>query len=392
MTSLSFVVPVLLGGQRLPNKNLLLLDGQPLCSYVINTLSKVVDSSSIYLSYEDEIVRQAIQRTEPSPDINYLKRDPARGGSACTMNTVASNCNGNRCQVHDHYLYDICKFLDTDWIIQVHTTSPLISEQTITSFIDHVSRSSADQILSVVSTQKECFISNNPVNFDYSVKTPTQALDPLQTVCWAITAWRRLSFIQAFENLESPSYLNNIEFFEVPSSESDDIDTLEEFNEVDIKIRGQRLSHKNRKPIYFDSKITGIERELEKLLQQDGSAIDSNALRDTYGHITLLDIINLMGKNSSWSYPVMVDGQDQACLIQQIKGDKCRNHYHLTKSEFWCVLQGEFQWIMPNQTITVKSGEFMRLRPGQIHTIMCVSDTPGIRFAMGGFNMEHIYV
>ena len=88
----------------------------------------------------------------------------------------------------------------------------------------------------------------------------------------------------------------------------------------------------------------------------------------------------------------MVYGQDQACIIQQQKGESCRNHYHITKSEFWVVLQGEFEWILNDKNIKVKKGEFMRLRPGEVHTIKCISAEPGIRFAMGGKYMEHIYV
>ena len=99
-----------------------------------------------------------------------------------------------------------------------------------------------------------------------------------------------------------------------------------------------------------------------------------------------------MGADKSWSYPIMVFGQDQACVIQQQNGEACRNHYHITKAEFWIVMQGEFEWILEDRNIKVKKGEFMRLRPGEVHTIKCISEEPGIRFAMGGIFMEHIYV
>ena len=55
-------------------------------------------------------------------------------------------------------------------------------------------------------------------------------------------------------------------------------------------------------------------------------------------------------------------------------------------------MQGEFEWILKDRNIKVKKGEFMRLRPGEVHTIKCISEEPGIRFAMGGIFMEHIYV
>ena len=34
MSSIGIVIPILLGGSRLRNKNIALIDGQPLCTYV----------------------------------------------------------------------------------------------------------------------------------------------------------------------------------------------------------------------------------------------------------------------------------------------------------------------------------------------------------------------
>ena len=99
-----------------------------------------------------------------------------------------------------------------------------------------------------------------------------------------------------------------------------------------------------------------------------------------------------MGAKSSWSYPFVINGQDQVCLIQQIKNDSCRRHHHITKAEFWIVLRGEFQWQIKNEKINVKEGEIIRLVPGETHVITCKSEEPGIRLAMGGAGMEHIYV
>ena len=79
-------------------------------------------------------------------------------------------------------------------------------------------------------------------------------------------------------------------------------------------------------------------------------------------------------------------------MIQQIKGESCRRHHHITKAEFWVVLKGSFVWRIKNKTIVVKKGEIIRLLPGETHVITCVSESPGIRLAMGAAGMEHIYV
>lgn len=395
MKSIAVIIPILLGGSRLKDKNLALIDGQPLCTYVINTVSKVFDPKDIYVLYEDQIIINCIKRTEPYPKVNFIKRDPKRGGSQCLMKSISANCDGNRCQVHDHYLQDIFEKLEYEWIVQMHTTSPLISENTVKKFIEFTKSSKKNMVHSVVPFKKESLIENNPINFSLDKKTPTQDLKPIDVSCWSLTGWRRNTFLDKIQENKSPSFDENIETFSIPFEESIDIDTFDEFKFAENLLRGKRLGrdYKNKEDIlYFEEKIIGIERDLQKLLTSDGSSLDEEALNSLFGKTSISTIVNKMGSQKSWSFPIMVDGQDQACLIQQLNGEACRNHYHITKSEFWVVLQGEFEWILENKNIKVKKGEFMRLRPGEIHTIRCISEEPGIRFAMGGKFMEHIYV
>lgn len=395
MPSVGIIIPILLGGSRLKNKNIALIDGQPLCTYVVNTVSSVFDNKHIHILYEEDLVPKCIKRTEPYPSVRFLKRDPTRGGSNCKMHTYSAQCNGERCQVHDHYLEDVFEGMEYDWIIQIHTTSPLISGKTIKSFIEFTKNSKKNMVHSVVPFKKESLFSNKPINFSLNKKTPTQDLKPIDVSCWSLTAWKRNEFLKKIKDNKSPSFDENLDIFSIPFEESIDIDTLEEFQLAENILRGRRLGDKylNKEDIlYFEDKIIGIERDLQKLLNSDGSAIDDEALNNLFGKTSINEIIEKMGSNKSWSFPIMVYGQDQACIIQQQKGESCRNHYHITKSEFWVVLQGEFEWILNDKNIKVKKGEFMRLRPGEVHTIKCISAEPGIRFAMGGKYMEHIYV
>ena len=395
MSSIGIVIPILLGGSRLRNKNIALIDGQPLCTYVINTVSTVCNPKDINILYEQDLVVNSIKRTEPYPQINFLKRNPHRGGSNCTMETISSKCSGERCQVHDHYLQDIFEKLEYDWIIQIHTTSPLLSRETVIDFIEYTKKSTKNMIHSVVKFKKESLISNVPINFSLDKKTPTQDLNPVDISCWALTAWKRDVFLKKIKENKSPSFDKNMDTFPIPFPESIDIDTFEEFQLAENILRGKRLGEQYSSKndiLYFKENILGIERDLQRLLSSDGSAINTGALNNLFGKISIEEIVERMGADKSWSYPIMVFGQDQACVIQQQNGEACRNHYHITKAEFWIVMQGEFEWILEDRNIKVKKGEFMRLRPGEVHTIKCISEEPGIRFAMGGIFMEHIYV
>ncbi len=65
MPSVGIIIPILLGGSRLKNKNIALIDGQPLCTYVVNTVSSVFDNKHIHILYEEDLVPKCIKRTEP---------------------------------------------------------------------------------------------------------------------------------------------------------------------------------------------------------------------------------------------------------------------------------------------------------------------------------------
>ena len=92
--------------------------------------------------------------------------------------------------------------------------------------------------------------------------------------------------LKKIKDNKSPSFDENLDIFSIPFEESIDIDTLEEFQLAENILRGRRLGDKylNKEDIlYFEDKIIGIERDLLKLLNSDGSAIDDEALNNLFG-------------------------------------------------------------------------------------------------------------
>lgn len=63
------VVPIKLNNERFPNKNIALLNGKPLCTYLLNTLSNI-EGLETYVYCSDESITQYL------PDnIKFFKRD-----------------------------------------------------------------------------------------------------------------------------------------------------------------------------------------------------------------------------------------------------------------------------------------------------------------------------
>jgi len=382
----AIVIPALSGGQRLKNKNLILVDGEPLCSYVIRAAKKVVDGDKIFLN-TDIMELASVAKFH---NIEFYERSPNRGGSLCTMHNNSSKCNKQRCQVHDHFLYDFMKNVESDYVVQIHTTSPLLTPETIQKFINFCDQNEYDSVFTILKTNKETFYNSKPINFSLKEKTPTQNLIPLEEICWAITAWKREEFLLSYEKQESPTFLGNMGFFILDNKiEAIDVDSLE-----DLYIAEACLSHKKRlknlAKHYYNSNISTIERDLKDLINKDGCSM-SQKLTHNKRKNNIVEALETMGEGS-WCYPVIMTDNDQACFIQQVPGEGCRWHSHPTKDEFWIVMKGEFLFEFEGeQPIIAKKGDVIFAEKALNHRITCISDTPAIRFACGETYMSHIY-
>ena len=125
------VIPVALGSKRIKDKNLLLVDGEPLIHYVLRAAIESNAFDEIYVDSEHDVFESIAK----SHNVKFRKRPKDKGGSECYMCNISSNCNGTRCQIHDHYLYSFMTSINADYVVQIHTTSPLITSKTISNFV-----------------------------------------------------------------------------------------------------------------------------------------------------------------------------------------------------------------------------------------------------------------
>lgn len=173
--SIVAVVPMLSESSRIPNKNTLLVDGEPLAFYIIKACKKADVFDEIYINSSDDLFR----RYADLLDVEFYERDSTRGGHKCTMSTVSKTCKGERCPIHDHFLYDFMKSVDADYVVQAHTTSPTVTSITIEDFVDELEGKEA--LFTARAHQIESFL-GGAVNFEPGKKTPSQELDPAITL------------------------------------------------------------------------------------------------------------------------------------------------------------------------------------------------------------------
>ena len=384
------IIPVLLGSTRIPDKNLILVDGRPMVFYAARACRESGVFDEIYISSEHSIFEQMASTL----GVRFYSRSPERGGSSCRMQNKSRQCNGDRCQTHDHYLYDFIKAHESDYLVQVHTTSPLLHPETISDFTQKLGEGAYDSLFSIDERSTETFIDGSPVNFSLSKKTPTQSLKPVQMITWALSGWKAESFVESYDlnnpDDAGPTFCGETGVFPIDRIQALDADTWDDLYliEATLQYRRQQGSPGTHK---YREDTTSIEHDVQKALKEDG-VVKFVGGEANQMHRNIDDIKQRMG-NAPWIYMLVYSGKDQIGLICQQPGEGARKHCHVTHDEWWIVLEGEFEWSLEDGTVIhATESDVVCLPKGTVHSIVCTGDKPGIRIACGARDMDHIYV
>lgn len=384
------LIPVLLGSTRIPDKNLLMIDGEPMSFYVARACQQAQVFDAIYLNSEHDIVGQMARQL----GVEFYRRNPERGGSACRMQSLSRQCRGERCQTHDHFLADFMEQAGPACVALIHTTSPLLRAETIRGFMTTLERERYDSLLSVEERCTETFYDGRPLNFSLSRKRPTQTLTPAQLVTWAISGWNSVRFLEAYRRADpdepGPTFCGKTGVFPLNRIEALDADTPDELYMIEACLQHRRQQERPGQ-FQFSDQVTGIERCLHELIARDGVARFEGAGANT--RLSNLDAIKQRMGPAPWLYLLVYSPTDQIALICQRPGEGARRHCHVTHAEWWIVLEGAFEWRLGDGTVIGgREGDVVSLPRGMTHEIVCVSDTPGLRLACGARDMEHVYV
>jgi CMP-N-acetylneuraminic acid synthetase/quercetin dioxygenase-like cupin family protein len=384
------MIPVLLGSTRIPGKNLILVDGHPLISYVVRACQESGMFDEIYINSENELFRQIAQML----GVSFYQRQPQRGGSACEMSNKSRQCQSVRCQTHDHFLFDIMEKLGPCNMAMVHTTSPLVRPETIKSFMDLLEKDGYDSLFSVEQRFVESRFDGQPLNYSTGVKAPTQTLQPIQMLTWGLSAWKTQSFMDSYlrddPNESGPTFCGKTGVFPLDRIESLDADNWDDLYMVEACLQHRRQGTSPGEHRFTDD-ILSIEWKLEDLIGGDGVGKYEGAGANS--RLSNLEEIKKQMGPAPWIYVLVYNATAQIGIICQNPGEGARKHKHVTHAEWWIVLQGSFDWHCGDGTvISGKKSDVICLQPGMSHQIICTSEEPGIRLACGARDFEHIYV
>lgn len=204
------MIPARLGSKRIPKKNIRYMGDKPLIQYPIELAKTTGRFESIWINTEDEKLGQAAAAL----GVKFHKR-PAE---------LANDQATNR-----EFTYEFLQKHECDYVVMINPTSPLLREDTLRRFLDYVEENDFDTVLSVISEKEETFFGGKPLNFSLEKKINSQLLEPIETICWALTAWKRESFMKQQERGINPVFGGKIGRFAIPKDESCDLDTLEDW-------------------------------------------------------------------------------------------------------------------------------------------------------------------
>ncbi len=365
------MIPARLGSKRIPKKNIRLLNGIPLISYVIRAAKKAGCFDEIYVNSESELLGELAE----SEGVKFYKR-PIE---------LASDISTN-----DHFTDDFFKNIDCDIMIQILPTSPFMNSEDIAGFTKEMVNSNSDTLVSVAEQKIECVYDGTPINFNQKeITPPSQHLTPIHAYACGLMGWRKDNYLQNMQEYNCGYHGGdgNINFYTLSGFATVDIDTEADFQLAETIARS--LQSEKYKTLYYDPNEV-FDADRLRVLLEDG--VDNNNM-DNFNKeiVSASEIIKNNPSDSCWSHTLVNSPSTCATLIAQMPGEGNRLHYHSDWDEWWLIMKGEWNWWVEGENMTVKEGDVVFIERFKKHKITAIGNQQAIRLAVSREDVDHIY-
>lgn len=208
MKVVSFI-PIKLNNQRLPGKNLLPLNGRPLCEYMFDTINTVDSIDEKYVYCSDDAIK-----TYMPQGLSFLKRDKWLDGFGV-----------KGLEIIGQFVKDV----EADIYVLAHVTQPFVQPETIQGALEKVVSGVYDSAFSAVAMQDYFWINGKPLNYDVRDIPRSQDLEPIYKETGAFFIFRREVYTELGQRIGAHPFI-----CEVNSFEAIDIDTADDFKFAQI--------------------------------------------------------------------------------------------------------------------------------------------------------------
>lgn len=365
------MIPARMGSKRIKKKNIRLLNGVPLISYVIRAAKDSGVFDEIYINSESQI----LARIADTEGVKFYHRPSYLSSDEAT---------------NDDFALDFMQNVQCETLIQILPTSPFITKEEIISFVETAYRQELDTAISVCDQKIECIFENKPINFVQKDKTPpSQLLEPVKSYACSLMGWKTENFIQNMNKYNSAYHGGdgNIGFFTLKGFSTIDIDNEEDFQlaEMVAKTLTNKVSFEKR---YYGEEH--IEVDVPQILKKDGVKTN-NLFEANKSIVDMSQIIEENDSTRSWSHRLIDTENNSATLIHQLPGEGNRRHYHPDWNEWWYIVDGEWEWEIDGVTKQVRKHDVVFIPKGIVHKIKASGDQPAIRLAVSRSDVQHVY-
>ena len=213
------VIPARAGSKGIPNKNIRIIGGHPLVYY------------SIKNALNSEYITDVIVSTD-SPEVSIIAKQM---GAACHWRDK-SLC-GDKVTL-DAVIYDaIPDKKQWDYVVTMQPTSPTLSAETLDKAICYAIQNKLDTLISAINAPHLSWIEKNGKKVpNYTERLNRQYLPP----CYMETG----AFMISRAEVVTPKTRigSNVDVFEVPENESQDVDTFSDLQSAALSLNKQNVA------------------------------------------------------------------------------------------------------------------------------------------------------
>ena len=213
-------IPIKLNNQRLPGKNLMNLDGKPLCNYIFDTITEVDAIQEKYVYCSDDKICQYIKPFEEK-GLKFLKRDPYLDGFQV-----------KGLEIIEKFVNDV----DADIYVLTHVTQPFTKSSSIENALNKVLYEGYNSAFSCVEIQDYCWYQGKPLNYNMKDIVTTQNLEPVYMETGAFFIFKKEVFTELHQRIGRKPYMQVIS-----QTEAVDIDTQEDFEFAEVVAKYYKL-------------------------------------------------------------------------------------------------------------------------------------------------------
>lgn len=197
-------VPIKLSNQRLPGKNVMPLNGKPVCSYLFDTLAAAEGFDEKYVFCSDEAIIPYIPE-----GLSFLKREKWLDGNQVKGLEIIGNFIEN---------------IDADIYCITHVTSPFTKVSSYESSLGKILHEGYDSAFTAERIQTYCWYDGAPVNYDLCDIVTTQNIKPIYAEKSCFYMFRKEVFTKYHRRIGLNPFIQEVDAFE-----GVDIDTKEDF-------------------------------------------------------------------------------------------------------------------------------------------------------------------